>query len=196
MLSKIDSSGLKSTRKPIKRKCRVCRTSFTPYRAFEAFCCPEHGAILAEAKLAKLRALEEKRERQALRERKLILKPIQWFLKKAEKAVNEYIRFRDNEQPCVSCGTWDTEEWHAGHFRSVGACSSARFDYANIHRQCSQCNTHRGGNATAYENRLRGRIGSPAVERIKSMPKSKDWTRDELLVVEAKAKQKLKELKK
>lgn len=178
------------------KKCavRTCRKDFIQYRSLVKWCSPECGAILAEQKLAKQKALEAKRERLEVFKRKMELKPLQWFLKKAERAVNAYVRFRDNEQPCISCNTWDTEEWHAGHFRSVGACSSARFDYANIHRQCSQCNTHKSGNATEYENSLRVRLGDAEVDRIKAMPKRYDWTRDELLAIEAKAKADLKQL--
>ena len=113
----------------------------------------------------------------------------------AEKAVNAFVRERDRDQPCISCGTNDAAEWHAGHWKSVGANSALRFDPANIHRQCDQCNVFKGGNANEYEIRLPARIGQAEVDRLKHAPRVRKWTREECQAIEQEFKSKLKELR-
>lgn len=174
----------------ILRKCKVCHKKYKPLRPMQTVC-GEIDCLIGAAEIAREKKIqaEEKRERQRIRERKQELKPIQYWLKRAEKACNAYVRARDADQPCISCGTWDADEWHAGHFLPVGRAKSIRFDAAGINRQCSQCNTHFNGNATLYEVNLIKKIGLADVERLKTAPKEKKWTREECQEIEAKYKQ-------
>lgn len=178
------------------RKCKVCGIKYKPLRPMQTVC-GEIDCLIGAAAIAKEKKIqaEEKRERQRIRERKLELKPIQYWLKRAEKATNAFVRARDEDEPCISCSTWDTDMWHAGHFIPVGRAKSIRFDAANIHKQCHQCNTYFNGNATPYEANLRIKLGDFEVERLKTAPKEKKWTRDECREIEAKYKQLTKELK-
>ena len=148
-----------------------------------------------QARKAKEAAKKAKADRAEFRARKDALKPIQHFLKATERACHAYIRERDKDQPCISCGTWDALEFHAGHFIPVGRAKSIRYDEANISKQCDECNVHLNGNATAYEVRLIARIGKAEVERLKTAPKEKKWTREELKEIAATYRAKLKSLK-
>ncbi len=81
------------------------------------------------------------------------------WLKAAQKEVNKWIRLvRDRDLPCVSCGTKQAVQWHASHYRSVGACPALRFNPLNIHKSCSQCNDWKGGNVIEYRIELAKRI--------------------------------------
>lgn len=141
-------------------------------------------------------AAEEKAARQRERQNQVERKPIEYWLKRAEKAVNALVRKRDEDLPCISCGTWDAQVWHAGHFLPVGRAKSIRFDLANIHKQCNQCNIHYHSNATIYEIRLVAKIGQAEVDRLKTVPKERKWTREELQEIERAAKEALKALSK
>ena len=104
------------------------------------------------------------------------------WLKKCEKKVNAYIRLRDNGKPCISCDWPDdgSNQRHASHFRSVGACSSLRFNTLNIHASCAQCNSSKSGNISEYRPRLVDKIGIEMVEWIESQPKQKRYGIDYL----------------
>lgn len=171
-----------------QKKCRYCKTLFTPTMPMQIVCGIECAKAIAKSK-------REKVEKANDRQRKEELQPIQYWLKRAEKAVNAFVRERDREQPCISCGTNDAAEWHAGHWKSVGANSALRFDPANIHRQCDQCNVFKGGNANEYEIRLPARIGQAEVDRLKHAPRVRKWTREECQAIEQEFKAKLKELR-
>jgi len=70
----------------------------------------------------------------------------------------------------VSCdkpATWDGQ-WHASHFRSVGAASAVRFNLWNIHKACSVCNNWKSGNLSEYEPRLTIKIGADKVEWLRT----------------------------
>lgn len=171
-----------------QKKCRYCKTLFTPTMPMQIVCGIECAKAIAKKK-------REKVEKANDRQRKEELKPLQYWLKRTEKAVNAFVRERDREQPCISCGTNDAAEWHAGHWKSVGANSALRFDPANIHRQCDQCNVFKGGNANEYEIRLPARIGQAEVDRLKHAPRLRKWTREECQAIENEFKAKLKELR-
>lgn len=97
------------------------------------------------------------------------------WLKKCEKVVNKYVRIRDRGRPCICCDWPDdgSNARHASHFRSVGACSSLRFNLWNIHAGCAQCNVMKSGNISEYRLRLIEKIGIERVEWIESQPKQK-----------------------
>lgn len=169
------------------RKCRQCREPYHPLRPMQVACSPACALKLAARKRGKEEAKAAKVERAQIRVRKAELKPLQYWLKRAEKACNAYIRERDKGLPCISCGVADSPEWHAGHFIPATA-HAIRFDPANIHKQCAKCNVFLGGNQTNYELRLAARIGQSEVDRLKNAPRARKWTREECQGVEAQYK--------
>lgn len=77
---------------------------------------------------------------------------------------HEYIRARDKDKPCVSCGKY--KELQAGHYYSGGHHSCVKFDERNIHGQCKQCNYFLHGNLTPYRIELEKRIGKDAIQEL------------------------------
>jgi hypothetical protein len=90
------------TSKP--KKCKVCRTVFEPARPFQTWCSPECGLKLATAKKAKADTLKARAERQADKATRERLKSRADWAREAQQAFNGYIRARDRDLPCVSCG--------------------------------------------------------------------------------------------
>lgn len=141
--------------------------------------------------------LQDKRakvQRIADREQKAAARPLRWFILKAEKAVNAYVRARDYFEPCISCGKWFDGVWHAGHFNSVGSHPELRFEYDNINKQCFVCNSMKGGNRAGYEPRLIAKAGQARVDWLNGPHPAAKFTRDDLQAIEADAKAKLKTL--
>jgi hypothetical protein len=92
------------------------------------------------------------------------------WAREAQAAVNKYVRMRDYHLGCVSCdkpASWPGQ-WHASHFRSVGAASAVRFSLWNIHKSCSICNNWKSGNLSDYEPRLREKIGGSKVDWLRT----------------------------
>ncbi len=57
----------------------------------------------------------------------------------ARKAVNAFVRIRDEGLPCISCGEFKPHT--AGHQRTVASSPEIQFDTRNINGQCSGCNS-------------------------------------------------------
>ena len=108
------------------------------------------------------------------------LKPIPKLIKQAEKVFNAYIRNRDKEKGCISCGKSID---HAGHYFSAGHYSGLRFDETNVHGQCAGCNVFKHGNLVEYGIGLVNRYGTTYhIELLKKSRENKlrKWNRSEL----------------
>ena len=115
--------------------------------------------------------------------------------KVAQKVCNTYIRLRDKEEPCISCGYSGTgRQWHAGHYKPSGGFSALRFDELNIHKQCNQCNVFLSGNLVSYRENLIKKIGIDEVERLESCSATKRYSVEELQEIAQYYKAKIKEL--
>ncbi len=193
--------------KPTRRKCKVCSAWFIPAYDNIRWCCPEHGAEYAiqlrEKEKAKTtaRKLKEKKEadkadRQRQAERRIAVKPLSYFIKQAQHAFNDFIRYRDRDLPCISCGRHHDGQYHAGHFRTTGASPELRFDEDNCHKQCSACNNHLSGNLTAYRPALIAKIGQARFDALMGPHALPKWTRDDYTRIRDEYRAKLRDLKK
>lgn len=199
---------------PKSVKCGVkgCGVRFVPEKPFVKWCGPDHGEVIAQAKLAKIKAAQsavskraKKAERALDKERAEALKTLPELLAEAQKEFNRYIRLRDHDQPCICCGKWPKKafltggEWDAGHYRSVGSAGHLRFHPDNCHRQLKQCNRDGAGRAVDYRLGLIRRKGLACVEALESDNAIHKWTHDEVRGIRdtyrAKANQLEKELK-
>lgn len=194
-------------RKPPRRKCTVCREWFHPVRAEQYVCSYEcacvHGKAANDAAKAdkqrkekKRRLEEEKADRQRQVERRIAVKPLSYFIKQAQHAFNEFIRYRDRDLPCISCGRHHDGQYHAGHFRTTGASPELRFDEDNCHKQCSACNNHLSGNLTAYRPALIAKIGQARFDALMGPHALPKWTRDDYIRIRDEYRAKLRDLKK
>ena len=65
---------------------------------------------------------------------------------------HKYIRRRDQDKPCNSCGKYTLLQ--AGHFYSAGGNPVVRFNEDNVHGQCKKCNYFLSGNLLPYSQNL------------------------------------------
>ena len=176
------------------KTCKACKVKFAPVKPMQSVCSIQCASALVAKKKASQEAKKRQDERKADRAKREELKPLKWFHAKTKIAVHKYIRTRDADQPCISCGTPHAAQWDAGHFISVGSDSSLRYDFANIHKQCSVCNQHKSGNLLRYRANLIQKIGEAEVLRLEGPQPVHKWTREELAAIEAVAKRLTKEL--
>ena len=144
--------------------------------------------------IAHSNALKAKKEKKETKELKAKLKPRADYLKEAQAVFNKYIRMRDEGKPCISCSRHHGGQYHAGHFRSIGAAPELRFNEYNCHRQCQPCNTHLSGNLLEYRRGLVAKIGIEKVEWLEGPHEAKKYTIDEILEIKKHYQQKIKEL--
>ena len=123
------------------------------------------------------------------------------YVKEAQKAVNAYVRERDNGKECISCSTRLNQtgalggSYDAGHYRSVGSAPHLRFDTRNIHGQCKKCNHRRSGNAADYRVKLLRKIGEARLEALECDQIQRKYTVSDLHRIKTIFTTKLKRLK-
>ncbi|PRB51191.1 hypothetical protein CQ009_12980 [Pseudomonas sp. MYb2] len=186
-------------RKQLKpKKCRVatCRASFVPSRMGQAVCSPACALIDAPKNQDKARKAIAQRDRREIKVRKEKLKSRAEHMREAQAAFNEWIRLRDADRPCVSCGRHHEGQYHAGHYRSVGANPELRFEPLNVWKQCAPCNTHLSGNLVNYRISLLQGIGAEKVEWLEGPHEPRKYTVEEIKTIKAEYRAKTRELKK
>lgn len=169
------------------KRCKVCKTEFQPVRTFQRTC--STACAVEQA-----RATVKKKQRAEDRETKKRLKSRSDWMREAQQAFNKFIRLRDAALPCISCGRWHQGQWHASHYRSVGACPELRFDEQNVHKACSACNNHLSGNIIEYRLRLIEKIGQQEVDRLEGVHELQKLTIEEIRKIKALYVQKAKQI--
>ena len=84
---------------------------------------------------------------------------------KLQTVFNEYIRLRDKDKPCISCGEY--KPLQAGHYYSVKGYDGLRFDELNVHGECAGCNCFDESHLIGYGENLLERIGKLNCEILK-----------------------------
>lgn len=161
-----------------------------------AFCDYNCMTEYAAKNVKKLSAEGKKIERKRLKEKKEKLKTLAEHKREAQAIFNKFIRLRDAEEPCISCGKFHTGQYHAGHYRSVGSCPELRYEEINCHKQCAPCNNHLSGNLINYRKRLIEKIGLEKVEWLESYHPAKNYTSSEINELKRHYRAKCRELEK
>lgn len=181
------------------KRCKVCRQPFEP-RPQRALVCSEDcaGAFAVSKRLKEERRAEKAAqalERKDTKARKERLKSRSELAREAQQAFNQWVRLRDADKPCISCGRHHEGQYHAGHYLSVGARPELRYEPFNVWKQCSPCNTHLSGNAVLFRQALVREIGLERVEWLEGPHPAKKYTADELRAIKTEYAAKARELK-
>ena len=181
-------------------RCAICREPFTKrsmtHKTCGPACAEQYGRDKARQLAEKAKRAEAKRDRLETRERKEEIKPKSKIEAELQRIVNACARERDRDQPCISCGTHESASWEGGHYVSVGANKTIRFELDNIHKQCHRCNHHNGGNSIPYRINLIKKIGLERVEWLEGPHQPHHYTKEDLQGLKACFRNKLKDLKK
>jgi hypothetical protein len=172
-----------------QKKCKVCSLKFTPYKSTQVVCTPKCAIKLAFSKPVKPNYAKIKREKlESLDTKK------QTYVKKvnAVKVIfQKWIRERDKNEPCISCGAVTAIGFDGGHFYKAENYSGLIFDERNCFRQCQKCNRFLQGNNLEYANRLRLKFGIEWMEQLRLdaySTKIKKYTDEELEIIKQKYK--------
>jgi endogenous inhibitor of DNA gyrase (YacG/DUF329 family) len=177
--------------KASSRRCKTCRKKVPAESAFtsqlRAFCSYECLSEFTRSESGqKVVHLDRKKD---LRERKAKLLTRSDYLKLAQAAFNAYIRYRDDDDACISCGNYTMSDlmgggWDAGHYRSTGSAQHLRVGgflaALNCHKQCVKCNRFLSGNVAEYRKRLIKKIGQDLVDKIEADQDSRNYSIEDL----------------
>lgn len=108
-----------------------------------------------------------------------------------------FIRLRDKDKPCISCGCWytSTNIMHAGHYHP-STHRGTRWHEKNVNGQCNSCNTYRGSNGAAYTIGLIKKYGQSVIDELAiAKARHPHFTRTDLEWMIAEYKQKAKQLR-
>ncbi|WP_392562516.1 recombination protein NinG [Orbus sturtevantii] len=192
----------KPSKPPKPKKCqnKACGKLFTPVRIGQVACCWSCALITINSPENKIKERVSRELAKAARaernKQKDSVKTRAEHLQQAQTIFNSFIRERDKNEPCISCGTMKQDiQYHVGHFKSVGAHRELRFNELNCHKQCSRCNNYLSGNLNAYRENLINKIGLENVELLERQHEPKKYTIDEIKQIKAEYRFKLKNLK-
>jgi hypothetical protein len=144
-----------------KRKCKECKKEFQKRQPLQYVC----STLCA---IANSRKAKDKKDRADTKTAKISLMTHSNWLQLLQKVFNTYIRMRDKDLPCISCGTRKDVMYAAGHFWPT-TYQYLRFNEDNVHKQCNKnCNMMKSGNLLEYRPNLIERIGLERVEELDS----------------------------
>lgn len=185
------------SKQPKPKTCRnaTCSVKFVPQRLGQAVCSPACALATKDVNQQKARKSLAQVERREIKVRKEKLKSRADHLKDTQTAFNAWVRERDAELPCISCGRHHAGQYHSGHYRTVGASPELRFEPLNAWKQCAPCNNHLSGNLINYRISLLQKIGEEKVIWLEGPHEAKKYTIEELKAMTADYRAKTRELK-
>ena len=187
---------MRTALKEVKQKtCKACGSKFRPSLSTQKACSVKCALDLAPANQDKARKAIAQRERREIKVRKERAKSRTDHVRETQAVFNEWIRLRDAALPCVSCGRHHEGQYHAGHYRTVGANPELRFEPLNVWKQCAPCNNHKSGDIVNYRIELVKRIGADRVEWLEGPHEAQRYTIEDLKAIKAEYRAKIKELK-
>lgn len=172
-------------------RCKNCKQKFDQVRFNQKFCLdPECVKVwVAQAK--------DKEWKKTKKKMQADIETVQELMKAAQVVFNKFIRIRDKDKPCISCGSKLENKFDAGHYFSSGGHKAVTFDEDNVHGQCVACNQWKHGNLIQYQIGIEQRIGGERLIKLhEKAHQSVKYTRDELRNLIATYKQKIKNLEK
>jgi len=122
------------------------------------------------------------------------------LIKQLQPIYNRWIRLRDFDKPCISCGEYfEFDETDAGHFYAKSGYSGLRFEPNNTNKECRKCNRFDESHLIGYAENLKAKIGEVEYKELKLKAadykaNGKKWSRGELREKIEYYKQKVKEL--
>lgn len=149
------------------RTCKNCKGKFE--RIFpNQICCSIPCAIEYNAKLKKKQS--DKNHRDWKKKMKEKSKTAGQWKKDLQDVINWIARKLDENRPCISHPEMNDNTYDAGHYYTVAAHGSIRYNLHNIHKQCKRANKEHGG-CPEYAQGLINRYGAEYFYMVLNLPK-------------------------
>lgn len=142
------------------KSCKWCKKRFTPTYSTLQLVCSKKCAF------AYVRKINDKKDKVKIRKIKDSLLTHSDYEEKLQKIVNAIARKIDEHYPCISSGR-TTGKMNGGHYISVAANNSIRFNLHNIHKQSFSDNHFKSSNRDGYDMGLMARYGLKYFDFVK-----------------------------
>lgn len=151
----------------MKANCKICKVKFEQKKFNVRYCLQTDECIKAFnqwVKDEKEKANKRKwqKEKKELKEK---IKTLSDWQKELEKEINKIAVLIDIGNGCISCN--GSKSPQGGHYHSVKANGSIRFNLDNIHLQDYYCNVEKSANLHQYDLGLINRYGKEYWEYVK-----------------------------
>jgi hypothetical protein len=156
----------------------------------------DKGKVIFQKSLLTAKKEVKAKEKKQVKEQKEKLKTLSELEADAKRVFQKYIRLRDKDKPCISCGIQQTDLWDGGHYKKAEIYSGVIFDENNVHKQCRKCNRFLGGNELNYRDGLIQRFNVDFVENIElkaNETRKYKYTKEELKEIKEKYLKKIKQ---
>lgn len=182
-----------NTTKKKKKVCVECKSEFEPSKTTQKVCSIKCSISYAKNQSEKKAAKEWTKTKREWKEKN---KSKSQKIQDVRKPFQMWIRMRDKDQPCISCGTYNSDIWDGGHYSKAEVYTGMIFNENNCHKQCRKCNKYLDGNESNYRIGLVKRIGEDAVieiENIRDSLRVYEWSDEELKKIKDKYQKLLNE---
>ena len=169
-------------------RCKHCKQKFIPKTFLQKFCMDQPECITAFLTEMKSKNSQKEKKDWSLKKKvmKEKLKTLTDYENEARKEFQKFIRLRDKNLPCISCGK-HSDNYDAGHYFSANQFSGLIFHEWNVNAQCKMfCNNMMHGNLANYRIGLVLKIGE---QNMKWLEDNKDrlrlykYTKEELISI-------------
>ena len=143
----------------------------------------EQGQELIDKASKKAKMVSAQTYNKEKKERKWELMSTVQRINKAKQVFQKWIRKRDKDDPCISCGTVSSDLWDGGHYLKAEIYTGVIFNEINVHKQCRKCNRFLGGNEAQYRIALCLKYGESKVaelEKLANETRQYRWSSEEL----------------
>lgn len=188
-------------------RCKCCNQKFAVKYFNQKFCMIENECIKAFNEELKFKQAKERQKKINQIKRQNQKEKKEWHEKndsyakrlgKARKVFQYWVRLRDKDESCISCGNPNAELYDGGHYLKAENYSGLIFEPLNCNKQCRKCNYFLDGNELNYREGLIKKIGE---EKVLLLENSKDYNRvrkysdEELKAIMAKYSALIKQIK-
>lgn len=178
-----------------RKKCKNCKKYFKQTYSTLQVCCSTKCAI----EYSKAKKEKQQNDLNKLRQETKQRDKITTLIKSVAIICHKYIRLRDKNKPCISCGTPYKPDFDAGHFYPAGKFSTLKFNENNIHGQCIKCNRFNEGNESEYRTNLHLRLSNEQINELDELARLEKqntfkWSREKLIEIRNYYNEKIKTL--
>ena len=178
-------------------RCKNCKELFKAKYFNQKFCLSDQ-CLKAFAKYVKDQNWKKEKAKRLEK-----LETLQSLINKCQTQFNKFIRLRDINQPCISCGgklirnPKYSAQYDASHYYNANNHWNLRFNEENVHASCTYCNRDLHGNLIEYRKGLINRIGEDKLKKLDHKSRIiRKFTKQEIKDLTELYRNKIKELKK
>ena len=144
-----------------KKKCKNCGKELRQFKTTDIVC-----SFICQLKYAESKECQKEHDR--LRTLVKTNEVSKGYPKILQNLINHMVRLIDKGHSCITSGDFNCV-FHGGHYVSVGANKTIRYNLLNIFAQSEQDNWHKGGKGSNYGIRLKEVFGTSVRDEIEGL---------------------------